>query len=95
VKKLKVLEESPCPDQVKVELATVPRGETGYWILFNDETVELLSQGIADRTAAQYAWEALAWKRMPARWPESGRPRWPKGSRLKRLLALKATRCPF
>lgn len=61
MKKLKP--EPVCPDQVRVELVTVPKGETGYWIEMDDAAVELLAQGICNKDVAFWAWQALQWKR--------------------------------
>ena len=59
----KVKSEPVCPDIVRVELVTVPPGEVGYWILFDDATTELLARGICNKKAAEDAFIALQWKR--------------------------------
>lgn len=51
------------PDVVKDETATVSAGDTGYWLLMTDATVELLASGICPPEVARQCWEMLSWKR--------------------------------
>jgi hypothetical protein len=51
------------PDTVRDEAITVPAGETAYWLLLDDATVELLRQGIVTEDLAARAHRAVDWKR--------------------------------
>lgn len=62
-KKRPLFEEPTIPDVVRDEAITVPPGETGYWILLDDATVELLAQGICPEALAQRCHRDLDWKR--------------------------------
>lgn len=51
------------PDEVREEALIVPAGETKYWFLLDDATVELLAQGICPRELSARAHGSLDWKR--------------------------------
>lgn len=51
------------PDEVRDEAITVPQGETAYWFLLDDATVEILATGICPEAFAQRCYLALSWKR--------------------------------
>lgn len=51
------------PDTVRDETVTVPRGETGYWLLLDDAQVEQLATGVCPEEIARKCWEMLGWKR--------------------------------
>jgi hypothetical protein len=51
------------PDTVRDEAITVPAGETAYWLLLDDATVELLAQGICSEELARRAFGMTDWKR--------------------------------
>jgi hypothetical protein len=51
------------PDVVRDETATVPPGETGYWLLLDDNEVELMATGVCPKDVARKCWEMLGWKR--------------------------------
>jgi hypothetical protein len=51
------------PAVVRDETVTVPPGETGYWLLMDDATVELLATGLCPAHVARQCWEMLEWKR--------------------------------
>ena len=53
----------PVPDVVRDETVTVPAGETGYWLLMDDATVELLASGLCPAHVARQCWDMLGWKR--------------------------------
>jgi hypothetical protein len=64
----KLFKDQPqIPDTVRDETATVPLGETGYWLLLTDAEVELLSTGLCPHDVAKKAWDMLGWKREHAR----------------------------
>ena len=51
------------PDVVRDEAITVPRGETEYRLYLDDESVELLAQGICPESVARRCHGMLDWKR--------------------------------
>jgi hypothetical protein len=51
------------PEIVRDEAILVPAGETAYWLLLDDPTVELLRQGIVTEELAARAHRSLSWKR--------------------------------
>lgn len=60
----RLFDEPAVPDVVRDEAITVPPGETGYWVLLDDATVELLAQGICPEALAQRMHQnCLDWKR--------------------------------
>lgn len=66
--KRKLFDEPPAvPDMVLDQTVTVPRGETGYRMEFDDATMELFAQGICPEDVAKRAYDLLGWKREYAR----------------------------
>lgn len=51
------------PEIVRDEAIIIPPSETGYWLLLDDATVELLAQGIVPEELAQRCHRDLDWKR--------------------------------
>lgn len=61
--KRKLFDEPEVPELVIDLPMTVPRGETVYSMEFDDETVELLAQGVCPEAVAKRCWSLLDWKR--------------------------------
>ena len=51
------------PDRVNDEAVVVPEGETSYWLLLDDASVELMAQGILPEAVASRCHGMLSWKR--------------------------------